>query len=147
MTDPYLEPNGVLRNRLGITDADLLDQAQYEQVYLRQLKLADRPIGGDFDLEHLNEIHRHLFADVFDWAGVPRKDFTSIKMGERPALFCGVGSNTEIVPRSSSPISPTTTIYADYHAASSPNGCRITGTKSTWCIRTATATAEKPAYF
>jgi cell filamentation protein len=24
---------------------------------------------GDFDLRHLRAIHRHLFQDVYDWAG------------------------------------------------------------------------------
>ena len=29
---------------------------------------------GDFDLAHLKAIHRHLFQDVYDWAGKVRTD-------------------------------------------------------------------------
>jgi cell filamentation protein len=56
----------VLNNRLGLRDADALDRAERRLVYLRQAE--DIPTG-DFDLAHLRAIHRHLFQDVFDWAG------------------------------------------------------------------------------
>lgn len=56
----------VLKNRLGLRDAEALDRAERRLVYLRQAE--DIPTG-DFDLAHLRAIHRHLFQDVFDWAG------------------------------------------------------------------------------
>lgn len=56
----------VLKNRLDLRDAKALDRAERRLVYLRQAE--DIP-GGDFDLSHLCAIHRHLFQDVFDWAG------------------------------------------------------------------------------
>ncbi len=88
MTDPYADADGVLYNNLGIDDYDELERAVDDITFARTRELADWPIGGDFDLEHLNEIHRELYDGVFDWAGVPRKDFTSVKMGERAAVFC-----------------------------------------------------------
>ena len=59
----------VLRNRLDIRDAVALDEAERELVALRLLE----PVPtGDFDLAHLKAIHRHLFQDVYAWAGEVR---------------------------------------------------------------------------
>ena len=56
----------VLRNRLDIRDAAALEAAERELVALRLLE----PVpAGDFDLDHLKTIHRHLFQDVYPWAG------------------------------------------------------------------------------
>ena len=65
--DPYLYPDSaVLRNRLGIRDADRLDYVEREVVAQR---IAEGAPKGVFDLAHLRAIHRHLFQDVYDWAG------------------------------------------------------------------------------
>lgn len=66
-TDYCYPPDyAVLKNRLGLRDSKALDRAERRLVYLRQAE--DIPTG-DFDLAHLRAIHRHLFQDVFDWAG------------------------------------------------------------------------------
>lgn len=68
--DPYLVPGTrVLRNKLGITDADALDRAERRLVIQRAREGAPK---GDFDLDHLKGIHGHLFQDVYDWAGKVR---------------------------------------------------------------------------
>jgi len=36
---------------------------------LRIKELLDNPIVGEFDLQHLCEIHKYVFQDVFEWAG------------------------------------------------------------------------------
>lgn len=65
--DPYVYPDtSVLRNRLGITDAAFLDKQERSLVVLRVRKGVPR---GAFDLTHLRAIHRHLFQDIYDWAG------------------------------------------------------------------------------
>jgi len=65
--DPYVYPGTrVLRNRLGITDAAALDRA--ERRYVTQRTWRNVP-HGSFDLAHLRAIHRHLFQDIYDWAG------------------------------------------------------------------------------
>jgi cell filamentation protein len=65
--DPYLYPGtSVLRNRLGTTDPDYLDKQERALVALRMRRDVPR---GTFDLKHLRAIHRHLFQDVYDWAG------------------------------------------------------------------------------
>ncbi|MGF1624581.1 MAG: Fic/DOC family protein [Alphaproteobacteria bacterium] len=69
MTDPvYCYPPDftVPRNRLHIRDAELLDST--ERMLVIQRAEEGVPLG-DFDLAHLQAIHRHLFQDVYDWAG------------------------------------------------------------------------------
>lgn len=69
-SDPYLDPaTGVLKNRLGITDESTLEQAEASFVAARSYELSQTPLRGSFDLAHLQAIHRHLFGDVYDWAG------------------------------------------------------------------------------
>ena len=64
---PYLYPGAsVLRNRLGLTDPDQLDKVERRLVAQRIAEGAPR---GGFDLAHLRAIHRHLFQDIYAWAG------------------------------------------------------------------------------
>lgn len=68
--DPYVEPEtGVLRNKAGLRDQSALDAFEADATAVRMLELVDRPLPGSFDLQHLCAIHRHLFQDVYDWAG------------------------------------------------------------------------------
>jgi cell filamentation protein len=65
--DPYVYPGtSILRNRLGITDPEFLDKQERSLVVLRGRRGVPR---GSLDLTHLRAIHRHLFRDVYDWAG------------------------------------------------------------------------------
>ena len=68
--DRYLDPDtGVLFNKLHITDEAALEQAEADYVAARSYELFLHPLEGAFDLRHLKAIHRHLFEDVYDWAG------------------------------------------------------------------------------
>jgi len=69
----YEYPNGVLRNKLGITDAVGLHQIEATAVSIRLLELSVHPLPGQFDLDHLKAIHRYLFQDIYDWAGELRQ--------------------------------------------------------------------------
>jgi cell filamentation protein len=65
--DPYLYPGtNVLRNKLEIRDLTALDRAERRLVAQR---VKDGIPRGNFDLDHLRAIHRHLFQDIYDWAG------------------------------------------------------------------------------
>lgn len=71
--DPYTDPlSGVLRNRLGITDRDRLQQveAALSRAALAELALHDLP--GSYDMPHLQAFHRELFDDLYPWAGSVR---------------------------------------------------------------------------
>ncbi|EJW5844163.1 Fic family protein [Salmonella enterica subsp. enterica serovar Kentucky] len=68
--DPYTDPEtGVLRNRLGLKDEATLERTEATLAYLRSVELAREPVRGKFDLEHMKEIHKKLFGDVYEWAG------------------------------------------------------------------------------
>ena len=68
--DIYCYPStSVLRNKLGLTDQDQLDQFEAEITALRLVELQENPIKGHFDLDHLKQFHLHIFQDVYDWAG------------------------------------------------------------------------------
>ena len=58
-----------LSNKLGITNSDALTVAVADCTARRLAELQASPIRGGFDSSHLQEIHRYLFQDVFDWAG------------------------------------------------------------------------------
>lgn len=65
--DPYLYPgSSVLRNKLGIDNAETLDRREREIVTQR---ISEGVPHGEFGLDHLQAIHKHLFQDVYDWAG------------------------------------------------------------------------------
>jgi fido (protein-threonine AMPylation protein) len=65
----YEYANGVLRNKLGVQDAEELRRIEATYTTLRIAQLDDQPIVGSFDLEHLKAVHRHIFQDVYSWAG------------------------------------------------------------------------------
>ncbi len=68
--DPYLYPGTtVLRNRFDIRDAAYLEYVEREIVLQRAREGIPT---GNFDLAHLCAIHRHLFQDIYDWAGEVR---------------------------------------------------------------------------
>ena len=69
-SDPYLDPaTHVLINRLGITDESTLEQTEAALVATRSYELLQTPLKGRFDLAHLQAIHKHLFGDLYEWAG------------------------------------------------------------------------------
>ena len=61
----------MLRNRLGIADVDTLRVAENDLLEVRLAELREHPesVARTYDLEHLKALHRHLFQDVYDWAG------------------------------------------------------------------------------
>jgi cell filamentation protein len=68
--DPYVYPGtNVFRNLRNIRDADLLNQFEAEASSRRLRQLEHRPLKGSFDTRHLQAIHRHIFQDIYDWAG------------------------------------------------------------------------------
>ncbi|EDD8385372.1 putative adenosine monophosphate-protein transferase Fic [Salmonella enterica subsp. enterica serovar Schwarzengrund] len=70
--DPYLYPGlNVMRNRLGIHQAQRLAQAAYEMTALRAATIELGPLVRG--LLHLCAIHRQLYQDIFDWAGQLRE--------------------------------------------------------------------------
>lgn len=75
--DPYPLPGtNVLRNLVGVTSSAELAIAEAELAiaeadlsFARALQLLDSPVPETNDLRELQQIHLHLFQDVYEWAG------------------------------------------------------------------------------
>ncbi len=88
-TDPLCYPGtSVLRNLLDIRDQLELDEFELALFLTR----ADEPFpAGKFDYPHYLSLHRHLFRDVYAWAG----EIRSIRIGKGGNWFC----NPEYIDR------------------------------------------------
>ncbi len=58
-----------LKNKYNITDYDELKEKEAEISFEKLVELYDNPIVGDFDAEHLRNIHKYIFGDLYEWAG------------------------------------------------------------------------------
>ncbi|MDE1905150.1 MAG: Fic family protein [Rhodospirillales bacterium] len=64
-----------VKNRLGATSHEALEKAETSFVVGRQLQHVLSPqFPRTFDRAHLTAIHRHLFQDVYEWAGHTRDE-------------------------------------------------------------------------
>lgn len=68
----FIPGTKVLKNRLGLDDAEELRILEEKLVFLRMTELDSAPVEGAFDYAHFKAIHRHLFQDVYEWAGEER---------------------------------------------------------------------------
>jgi cell filamentation protein len=68
----YIDPKtGVMRNKAGIEDDALLSVFESFNVGVRLEELREKPIKIK-NTETLLAIHKHLFQDIYDWAGKVR---------------------------------------------------------------------------
>ena len=65
--------DGVFRNKLAIQDPLKLEKVERDISAISAQNLLLQPITGNFDLAHLQTIHRKLFGNVYDWAGEIRR--------------------------------------------------------------------------
>lgn len=85
MADIYCYPGtDVLINLLNIKNDDALRIAETALTTRRCAQLQISPIHGKFDFAHLRAIHKHIFQDVYPWAGQIRNG--DIAKGN--TLFC-----------------------------------------------------------
>ncbi|GAA0301043.1 Fic family protein [Sphingomonas oligophenolica] len=73
--DPYAyKGTHVLKNKLGLRDTAALESFELEMSNSRATEALP---DGDYDPRHYREVHRHLFQDVYRWAGKYRTVRTS----------------------------------------------------------------------
>src|SRR5260370_31709426 len=72
-TDITMLGTATLKNRLGINDREQLATAEADLVAFRLAELRTAPVRGGFDSVHLQEIHQHVYQDLYDWAGELRR--------------------------------------------------------------------------
>ena len=73
----------VLRNLADIRDANRLSQFESDHFFARLLELHENPIRGSFDSDHLRQIHRYLFQDVYARAG----EFRTVPIAKGNSFF------------------------------------------------------------
>lgn len=85
--DPYVYPGtDVLRNLRDIRAAEQLSRAEAIATARRIAELQRNPKIGSFDAQHLQSIHRHIFKDLYPWAG----EFRTVEIsrsGQIPYAF------------------------------------------------------------
>ena len=66
----------VLVNKYDIRDKELLEKFEIQKVFVKLLGLDLKParISCTYDVEHLVNIHKYLFGDIYEWAGTFRKE-------------------------------------------------------------------------
>lgn len=73
-SDPYVYPGTVyvLKNKPGIVDPVKLERYEAMAFIRRHAELTPDFPAGHFDYNHLKAVHRHLFQDLYEWAGQER---------------------------------------------------------------------------
>jgi cell filamentation protein len=70
--DYFIPGTSVLKNIEGITNGEQLRSYEEAQAHVRLVELANDPMLATFDYDHMKAIHRHIFQDVYEWAGEER---------------------------------------------------------------------------
>jgi cell filamentation protein len=80
--DPYSYPGtDVLINLADIRDAEKLKSFELAMLATR----IQEPLPmGSFDTSHYRQIHKHLFQDIYEWAG----DYRTIRIAKGGNWFC-----------------------------------------------------------
>lgn len=68
MKDPYILEDGTLKNLLGITDYGELNKAEKDICFIKLVNL-DEAVPHVFDSNMFKKLHKHIFEDIFSWAG------------------------------------------------------------------------------
>ncbi len=80
MGDPYLDPaTGLLRNKPGITNRELLEATEIDLGQQGLLRLTVRPLKLPIGVPRLKAIHKAIFGEVYDWAGEFRQNTGSMQ--------------------------------------------------------------------
>jgi len=94
--DPYVYPGTlVLRNLAELHDADALERYESDHCFVRLIELHENPILASFDADHLRLIHRHLFQDVYAWAG----EFRTVNLAKGNSFFARTGYICQELPK------------------------------------------------
>jgi cell filamentation protein len=82
--DPYVYPGtSILRNLAELRDEERLERFESDHCFARLLELYENPVPLRFDVDHLKQIHHHLFQDVYAWAG----EFRTLNMAKGNSFF------------------------------------------------------------
>ena len=81
--DPYVMENGVLINKLGLTDTQTLNVVELRIASLEVNRILKELPPATFDLAYHRQLHYQIFQLVYPWAGELRK----VDIGKGDTLF------------------------------------------------------------
>lgn len=86
MGDKYVYPGTkILVNKLGIRDKKLLEKKEKNLSGARLLELRIKnDMKKTFDFNYLKKLHRHIFQDIYPWAGTVR----DVNIAKGKSIFC-----------------------------------------------------------
>ncbi|HBF4280969.1 TPA: Fic family protein [Clostridioides difficile] len=74
MKDIYLYDDApVLKNKFGIKDSETLEKFEAAMTHPRFVTADGIMKNERIDFEYLKKLHKHLFDDIYSWAGEPRQ--------------------------------------------------------------------------
>ncbi|EOJ0864946.1 TPA: Fic family protein [Campylobacter coli] len=82
-------------NKIGAKSLDELFRKERMITNKKALELGKNPIKGNFDYQHLKDIHKALFEDVYTWAG---QDRMQMGLKEKFAKYTPNGAIINFVP-------------------------------------------------
>lgn len=71
------EGTSILINNYNIKDQDLLESLESDLTRKNLARISLNPIKGNFDLKHLQKIHKAIFKDIYPFAGKIRNEMIS----------------------------------------------------------------------
>ncbi len=92
LTDSCYEGTTCLINKLNIRNEKQLDVMESHITLAKISMLQQNPISGNFNFEHYKAIHKFIFEDLYDWAGVPR----TVNISKRDTFFVAATDIEEI---------------------------------------------------
>ena len=92
ITDNCYEGTSCLINKLDIRDEKQLTIVESHITLAKISILQQNPINGNFDFEHYKLIHKFIFEDLYDWAGIPR----TVDISKKGTLFVNAKNIDEI---------------------------------------------------
>ena len=78
------EGTSVLINKLDIRNEEELNDYESFVTGFKMIYLLQQNLKANFDFEDYKAIHRELFSDLYEWAGMPR----NINLSKQGTAFC-----------------------------------------------------------
>lgn len=73
MRDPYLYDDvPILKNKFNIKDLEKLEAAEADITFIKLLSIDKLNQGQKLDFNYVKAIHKHIFEDIYPFAGEPR---------------------------------------------------------------------------
>jgi cell filamentation protein len=85
----------VLINKFDIHDGEVLSRIEAEITQEAAIRWEQSPKHITFGFEHYKAIHKHLFQDLYEWAGEPR----NVNISKKGTRFCPAEDITDYAGR------------------------------------------------